>query len=245
MNANITRVAQTLEARFTEQKFSWAGLAKALDLKDHKILDARRRPIPGAVYDPEANNYEAIARVICGTEKAPNDDLMATFEALTEEQWSALASNARGFGGANKKYIQLAEIQERFATATAEGETVSLELWYAPEGPISITILQMTETHVAAENNHSSKLYAWRLTSFMDYAPNDEAPTEEDLTRKVREPKAKGNSKVRSFTLEDYREAAIEAVNGDEHYIEALEGATSPEEIDEVIRQAGVTVSMG
>ena len=186
MNETITRVSETLEMRFTQQKFSWAGLAKALDMKEHKILDARRRPIPGAVYDPEANNYDAIARAICGPEKAPHDDIIDAFESLTDEQWDALTHSARTFGGGSRKYLQLAEIQRRFDQANAEGEQLTLYLWYAPEGPIMVNIVRITETHIAAENVLTSKLYAWRLTSFMDYAPNDEEPAPEDLTRKPR-----------------------------------------------------------
>jgi len=257
----IQTVVATLEARFTAQKFSWAGLAKTLGLKDHKILDARKRPIPGAIYDPESNNYEAIARVICGLEKAPNVELIEQFKAITDEQWEALASNARGFGGVNKKYIQMDEIvaqYEKYAGIidTPEGEERPIEpgtywLWYAPRGVIRIRVLHITSTHIACENMETDQLYAWGHKSFMDYAPNHNEPTPEDLTRKPKTGKGK-NGEVVSYTIEEYREAAIQAandnefINGDtlESVIESLEAADEPAEVDRICKIYEISFTM-
>lgn len=170
MNYLVKEIAQSLEMRFEQSKFSWAGLARKLDLKEHSIMDARRRPIPGTIYDPEANNYDAVATVICKDEEALN-----LFRQLTKEDFAELASTARGGGGV-KKYLPMEKIQT--------GHTYYL--WYAPQGQIQVTVIAMTDTHIAAQNTQTSQLYAWRHTSFVDYAPNLQEASPEELTRKSR-----------------------------------------------------------
>lgn len=151
---NIHAIAQTLEDRFTLQKFSWSGLAKKLDIKEYKILDARRKPVPGRVYDPENNNYGAIATII-----TRDDNALDLFYRLTDQDFEQLATKQ----STSSIFLSLDDISIND----------KLFLWNAPKGQIQVSVLKITDTHIACANTETSQLYAWSHTTFKNYGPSD------------------------------------------------------------------------
>lgn len=114
---------ETIRANYP--KLSLKAICEAAGLCYQYVLKASKQPIAGQAYDPEAVNYEAIAKIV--ERKGCN---------LDEIDWEALEANVRTIIPVNK--------QEDFTVGT---EFKLREADEAKQGRV-YSILVTTETHL-------------------------------------------------------------------------------------------------
>jgi hypothetical protein len=205
-------------------------LATHCDVKYFKVLNARKKPIEGVAYDPEAVNWEAVTLAF-GEE--------SSVWKLTEENWEELNVEAnRNVAGSGTVVKEM--------SAFSVGQSVYLRR----EATTPYTIIHITGTHVVIQLEGTETPLAWKHETFLFNGPSltprdPNAPKGARVagSRKERAPKKETSDYVWATHQDALNEAMTNNILTDEEYKDAyaaLQVAGERHEADEILDTYGI-----
>lgn len=140
-------------------------LANSCGVKNYMgLLNASRKPVAGMTYDPDALNYDAMAKVLLrnGVDAANID-------------WAEVAAETRRTPGTVVKDLSAFEVG------------MKVYLRRVPTTPY--TIVYKTETHIVLLLEGSTEPLAWKNTTFLfngpQFTPREAKPADADTSEEV------------------------------------------------------------
>lgn len=140
-------------------------LANSCGVKNYMgLLNASRKPVAGMTYDPDALNYDAMAKVL----------LRNGVDAATID-WAEVAAEAQRTPGTVVKDLSAFD--------------VGMKVYLRREPTTPYTIVYKTETHIVLLLEGSTEPLAWKNTTFLfngpQFAPREAKPADADTSEEV------------------------------------------------------------
>lgn len=140
-------------------------LANSCGVKNYMgLLNASRRPVAGMTYDPDALNYDAMAKVL----------LRNGVDAATID-WAEVAAGTQRTPGTVVKDLSAFD--------------VGMKVYLRREPTTPYTIVYKTETHIVLLLEGSTEPLAWKNTTFLfngpQFTPREAKPADADTSEEV------------------------------------------------------------
>lgn len=140
-------------------------LANSCGVKNYMgLLNASRKPVAGMTYDPDALNYDAMAKVL----------LRNGFDAANID-WAEVAAETQRTPGTVVKDLSAFE--------------VGMKVYLRREPTTPYTIVYKTETHIVLLLEGSTEPLAWKNTTLLfngpQFTPREAKPADADTSEEV------------------------------------------------------------